>query len=335
MPYNIPVLKELYGMGYDVHVVRWDIKKLTPYEPPLIKGVTYYKRSEYKSKKAIFELVEQLCPKVIYTSGWMDKDYSLVAKRMRSCYKTPVIAACDSQWRGHLQWLNIVFSPFRHKKWFSHILVAGMWQYEYARRLGFKKNNILTHVYSADVDVFGGVDVQIKAKQYPKNMLFVGRFSKEKGLENLIEAWESIPFKNGWTLTLIGNGPMKESIPKKDDIIVKDFMDQKDLVIEMQNSGCFVLPSLFEPWALVLHEAAAAGLPILASERCGAVPYFVLEGYNGFLFDPTLTPKIKSRIEKFITLTTDEMLIMSENSRALSSRINPKIVASAIVSVIK
>ena len=41
----------------------------------------------------------------------------------------------------------------------------------------------------------------------------------------------------------------------------------------------------FEPWALVVHEAASAGRLILASENVGAVPHLVQPGYNGYIFD--------------------------------------------------
>jgi glycosyltransferase involved in cell wall biosynthesis len=52
-------------------------------------------------------------------------------------------------------------------------------------------------------------------------------------------------------------------------------------------ADCFVLPSLSEPWGLVVNEAMASGLPVLISRRCGCARDLVREGENGFLFDPT------------------------------------------------
>ena len=44
----------------------------------------------------------------------------------------------------------------------------------------------------------------------------------------------------------------------------------------------------FEPWGVVIHEAAAAGLPIIASHLCGATTAYVRDGVNGFIISPTV-----------------------------------------------
>ncbi|WP_233708080.1 glycosyltransferase [Helicobacter bizzozeronii] len=46
-----------------------------------------------------------------------------------------------------------------------------------------------------------------------------------------------------------------------------------------------ILPSLSEPWGLVVEEALAVGLPVFVSVACGA-HVLVQEGVNGFIFDP-------------------------------------------------
>jgi glycosyltransferase involved in cell wall biosynthesis len=42
-----------------------------------------------------------------------------------------------------------------------------------------------------------------------------------------------------------------------------------------------VLPSRFEPWGVAIHEATAAGLPVVCTRECGASTRLVLDGYNG------------------------------------------------------
>jgi glycosyltransferase involved in cell wall biosynthesis len=107
---------------------------------------------------------------------------------------------------------------------------------------------------------------------------------------------------------------MKDEISKHNDIIVKDYMSQENLLLEMQNSGAFILPSTFEPWALVLHEAASAGLPIICTDVCGASPHFVINNYNGYKVKPDTT-LLKNAIEKLISKTDEELLDFSYNSR--------------------
>jgi glycosyltransferase involved in cell wall biosynthesis len=334
-PYVIIVLKELVKQkDVTVHVVHWDKKKLTPYVPPQIDRVHYYERSQFKTHKELFHLVKSIHPAIVYTSGWMDKVYMLVCKKARKLLSIPVVAGSDTQWRGGKQWINVILAPFFHRQCFSHIQISGIWQYEYARRLGFPSKKILMHNLSADIELFHKIDINRKENKYPKRILYIGRFVEVKGLKYLVEAWDAISDKKSWGLTLIGNGPEKETLIKNKNIEVLDFMEQTILFEYMQNSGCFILPSIHEPWALVLHEAAAAGLPILASNVCGAAPYFVLDDYNGITFEPGNVTEIKTAIEKIINSGSEALITMSYNSRKLSERITPEIVAKTFLSVL-
>ena len=56
------------------------------------------------------------------------------------------------------------------------------------------------------------------------------------------------------------------------------------ITLAMARVFVFVLPSLFEPWAAVVPEAAAAGLVILASEKVGAAAELCVDGVNGGTF---------------------------------------------------
>ena len=335
MPYVIIVIREIVKQqNKRVYVFHWDKKRLTPYEPPEIKNVQFYNYSEYNAK-TLYEKIINLNPDIIYVSGWKDKNYMQVCRKIRKKYDIPIISGNDTQWRGGKQWINVILSPFLHKKCFSHIQVCGVWQYEYARYLGFKKNNIIMNCCSADISIFNKVKIEEKAKKYPKRIIYIGRFSPEKGLKYLIEAWNNILDKNGWSLTLIGNGPEKEILDKMENIEILDFMSQELLVEQLQNSGCFILPSIFEPWSIVLHEAAAAGLPILATNICGAVPYFVINKYNGKTFKPGSIEHIKAAILEILTSTDSELLEMSYNSRKLAQRITPEIVSKTFLSVLQ
>ena len=335
MPYNVVVIKDLVKKGCRIHVVLQDTNKQTPYLPPLLDGVTYYNRSTFWNPDHLFRLVKRLGPDLVWTAGWIDPLYNEVAGMIRKKLYFPVVASSDTQWRGGKQWLNVLTSGFRQRRWFSHIFVAGEWQVKYARKLGFRSDRILMHNLSADVDLFNQIDIDNREKEYPKRLLYVGRFSPEKGLVSLLQAWQSIPNRKGWQLTLVGNGPERARLIGYPDVEILDFMDQQDLLKVMENSGAFILPSVFEPWALVIHEAACAGLPILASNCCGAVASFVREGENGYLFIPGNIGSIRSSIEKLLIQPEVDLLRMGKNSRRLGMQITPEGVADTLLTALK
>jgi glycosyltransferase involved in cell wall biosynthesis len=261
--------------------------------------------------------------------------YCYATKKIKHISNIPIISGVDSQWRGGLQWGHILLSKFRHQTWYTRILVAGTWQYEYARRLGFDKNHIISPLYSANVELFETVPVEQKQEQYPHQLLYIGRLSKEKGLLQLLEAWKNIKDKKDWLLTIIGNGNLKSEVLCQNDVKLIDFVSQEILCEEMSKSGCFILPSTFEPWALVIHEAATAGLPILATKVCGATTQFLINKYNGYLMEPNNVKSIEDAISNIIATSDIDLLKMGERSKKLSRKITPEYVAAAILSTIK
>ena len=332
MGYQLPVFRE-YVAGYNakVHVVHWDHKKVSQYVPTSIEGVSYYKRSEY-DKKALSALAEELKPDIVYVSGWMDKDYLQICHALKK-KGIPIVAGCDAQWSGNLrQRLGRVYFKWFLKKNFDYLWIAGDYQYEYASKLGFQKSEILFNCYSADVDLFHRENI-IKKLHYPHNFLFVGRFEKVKGLEMLLATWDTLQ-KRDWTLTFIGNGSLKEELEKRSNIIVKDFMQPEPLSHEIDKAGCFVLPSLYEPWALVIHEFAAGGVPIIASDVCGAAPLFITPNYNGFIFKSGDKEDLANKMERIMDMTDEQLLAFSDNSLLKSRSINPQITAATFTSVI-
>ena len=98
-------------------------------------------------------------------------------------------------------------------------------------------------------------------------------------------------------------------------------------------AGCFVLPSTREPWGLVTNEAMAAGLPVLVSNRCGCAPDLVLEGQNGFTFDPTSLPALTAHLHAVEALSTDARNIMGTASSAIIRGYSPAGFGRSIASI--
>jgi len=104
------------------------------------------------------------------------------------------------------------------------------------------------------------------------------------------------------------------------------------LLGELSRASVFLLPSRQENSPLAIAEAMAAGVPVIASNRCG-MPYMVEHGVTGFLIDPEDSYGISERI---IQLLTDHALRarMSDRARQVASaRWHPRAVANKTIEV--
>ena len=337
MGYTMATIRELAERGNEVHVVHWDHKKLTPYKAPVVSNVFMYGRSEFSVEK-IKTLAKNIAPVVTVVSGWMDRGYMSVAKQLRQ-EGLPVVMGLDSHWQGTLrQWITLILGGVGFfTQFYSHVWIAGLYQFEYARRLSFDKTNIVTDLYSADLRLFNQAyhgNIKNKYIHYPHRFLFVGRFEKVKGLDLLLKAWQQLDvIKGDWELHLIGNGSLKTQLEATTGVVVKDFMQPEQLMQEVANSGCFLLPSRGEPWGVVVHEFAAAGLPLILSDVVGAASTFLISGLNGYSFKVDDYKALANRMCQIINMTDQELHAMAVSSHSLSQRITPETSAVNLLSV--
>lgn len=337
MGYTIATLNELSKLDNEIHVVCWDKKKLTPFQHSRVKNINIYNRSDFNNHELIL-FVKNLKPSIIVISGWIDKGYLRVA----SIYKKngiPIVTGLDSQWNATFkQYIASTFN-FIIKLFFSHVWVAGPMQYEYARRLGYKKDKIIYNLYSANLDLFNHsyfFSIDEKIRKMPHRFLFVGRFETVKSIDLLLDVWDALKSeRKDWVLHLIGEGSINLSSKFLDNVIISNFMQPDNLIKEVRNSGCFILPSSYEPWGVVIHEFAASGLPIICSDKCGASAEFVINGFNGFVFESGQFKSLYDSMIKIINLSDDMLNNFSVNSNKLAQRITPITSAENLLSILK
>lgn len=126
-----------------------------------------------------------------------------------------------------------------------------------------------------------GLEPARRAPGEPLRVLFVGSLGQRKGLRYLLEAIDSL----GPTcaLTLIGTVPAAPCAPlaaalRRHRHIVS--LPHAEILAEMRRHHVFVFPSLFEGFGLVLLEAMACGLPLIATANTAA-PDLITEGREG------------------------------------------------------
>jgi glycosyltransferase involved in cell wall biosynthesis len=123
---------------------------------------------------------------------------------------------------------------------------------------------------------------------YPFTFLFVGRLVSHKNVEHLIQQFNIVFSDKDAILNIIGDGDQGKYLIDKytsEKVIFKGKKFNQELVAEYLNASCFVCPSLFEPWGLVVNEALSAGLPVIASKEVGACFDLIKGKETGFIAD--------------------------------------------------
>lgn len=212
-------------------------------------------------------------PDVIFAVGWHGR---VVRETVRSHAGVPKICCLDMPWRRSLRCLAArwVLRPFLAH--YSAALVAGSSAARYARWLGFGR--IRTGVFALRLARFAAAFRVPRAER--RGFLYVGRAAREKRLDVLVRAWRRYRAAGGaWTLDLAGGaGLAAVAEAAGEGVRYLGFVTPVELPGVYARHGALVLASDFDPWPLVVLEARAAGLAIVASERATCWPELVPPG---------------------------------------------------------
>ncbi|RMF09793.1 MAG: glycosyltransferase [Alphaproteobacteria bacterium] len=225
-------------------------------------------------------------PDIVVTTGWWLSAY-------RRLVDVPVLRRCafmtgvDTPWRTPLQYVNR-FRVGRYLRRLDRVVVAGERAWQHMRRLGVPEQHLGRGQYGVDWQGLGSVVAKRAAADWPRRFLFVGRYVTEKGLDVLVEAYLGYRalVDDPWPLECCGRGPLGSMLSGQPGIKDRGFVQPIAMHERWRHAGVFVIPSRFDPWPLALVEAAAAGLPIIATEACGSGVELLRERFNG-LFVPT------------------------------------------------
>jgi glycosyltransferase involved in cell wall biosynthesis len=162
-----------------------------------------------------------------------------------------------------------------------------------------------------------------RSKQFlnSKKIICVARLVPIKNLETLLICWRSIEKVNvEYQLIIIGDGPeFKNLVKVKNELNLKNVrflgnQTKPTIARILSQSSAFILPSYLEGWAMVVNEALASGLPILLSDRINAGHTLLKDSFNGYSFNPYNPDQITEAILKYINLSVEEKIMMSQNA---------------------
>lgn len=146
-----------------------------------------------------------------------------------------------------------------------------------------------------------------------KDVLFVGRLAKEKGISALLRAAEAVP---GF-VRLIGAGPLASDVERADaagKVAYLGPLTHPSVIGEIRRATALILPSIwFEGFPLVVLEAFASGTPVIAS-RIGSLAELIDDGMTGLLANPNDAVDLAAKIQQAIS-QPEEMRRMGLNAR--------------------
>ena len=310
--------------GVDLLVAHEAAGQDAPFDDTQFSWMT--SRIEYAprpDRHALLEQTRRFAPDVLLVSSWHIREFRYVLERLRP---RPLRVLCmDNQWRSTWkQHLGSVGSTWYIRRLYEVAFLPGERQACFARQLGFRDDRIWQGLYCPDAATLVP-EAGEPLSPLPHAFGYLGRLSSEKGIQDLLRAYEIYRASSAapWGLRVAGVGPLSPELNHHQTVVQSGFVQPAGLGAWMKTIGCLVVPSRFEPWGVVLSEGAAAGLPIIATNACGAVPHLVHDFSNGRVARTGDVRSLAECMAYVANLSDDERLAMGRVSRGLASPYTP------------
>ena len=151
-------------------------------------------------------------------------------------------------------------------------------------------------------------------------MLYCGRLSSEKGIMELLEAYQMVSHPKK-SLVIVGDGQLRERMTafaeyhRIDSIHFMGFKRRDEIGKLYALADFLVLPSRKETWGIVINEALCFALPVIVSDQVGAAVDLVTSEENGLVFPAGDVTALADRIFRMIDLTSEERRKMGDESK--------------------
>ena len=199
------------------------------------------------------------------------------------------------------------------------VYVNGASGSRYIRSLGY--SGLISIVpYVADNSAF--LDPGIRRRDDTLHLLYTGQLIERKGLNPFLQQlsrWCNAHQERSVLLSVVGSGEQLDQLkrielPPNLKIDFKGSMGFKELPSEYHGAELYVYPTLADEWGLVVNEAMIAGLPVLGSRFSQAVEELVVDGVNGWIFNPTDEQDTYDAIGRALQADTKTLEAMSDRA---------------------
>lgn len=165
--------------------------------------------------------------------------------------------------------------------------------------------------------------VDLASHKEPVKIVFCGTFVRSKGIFDLIKAFEKAHFDKPVILELFGSGTLP--INRKENIIVRGWVEHSEYLKLLPNYDFLALPSKYETFGLAYVEAMGMGLPVIGTFG-PAIPEIVKNGETGQLVEFGDIEQLTATLEKLVS-DKDLRIKLGKNARLdVQNRFTPQIV---------
>ena len=201
-------------------------------------------------------------------------------------------------------------------------LVIGTANRDYYLANGMKKETVFSVPYAVDNTAFAqraavasatrdALRSELGLEAGRPVVLFASKFMERKRPEDLLAAFAKLvadPGSRQPYLVMVGDGERNSALQEQAkalDIVQSvrfaGFRNQSELPRFYDLCDVFVLPSIHEPWGLVVNEVMNAGRAVIVSDQVGAAADLVREGENGFIFPAGDVDSLTDRLLKVLS----------------------------------
>lgn len=264
---------------------------------------------------------------VVHTHTWYAAFAGFLIKMLK---KIPLVVTCHSleplrPWKEEQIGAGYGLSLWVEKNAILNadrvIAVSNEMKNDILKYFDIKEEKIAVIHNGVDIEKWNRKNTKEALKKYGiegEYVLFVGRTTKQKGIEILLEAAGKIKSK---IVIVTAGADTKEYFEEikaralniKNVKFIGEMLSEDETIELYSNAKVFVCPSIYEPFGIINLEAMACGVPVVAS-YVGGIKEIIVDGETGFFFKPSDAEELAQKVN---TILKNQALAekMGENGR--------------------